>query len=178
MVKLINQLSRREKTLFFLTLSAVGLSLIFKFVIDPLIKRSEKLTQELKAKQIQLRRAESLSKQEGVQKQYEAFISAIKSSAKSEAEMSRLLSEIEKLAKDAGVNIVNILPQEVEDKKFYKKFSAELKIEGTNQQILKYIFSLESSPLLLRIDKLNLSSRASRQGLLNSSLTLYRIVIP
>ncbi len=178
MMKIIKQLSKREKIFFYVTLSIIVFSLIFKFVFFPLFSLNQRLTQEVKAKQLELRRALRLSQGEAAQNEYDAFIAAIKMGENRDLEMARLLSEIESMAKEAGVNIVNLRPHEIEDRKFYNKFLIELKSEGTSQQILRFIFSLESSPLLLRIEKLNLSSRGSRRNLLNAALTLSRVTIP
>ncbi|MBU2540441.1 MAG: type 4a pilus biogenesis protein PilO [Candidatus Omnitrophica bacterium] len=177
-MKLISQLSKREKNIFYFTILIIAFSLIFKFILLPLFNLNQRLTQEVKAKEIELVRARRLSKGGSVQSQYDAFIAAIKMGESQDLEMARLLSEIESIAKEAGVNILNLRPHEIEDKRFYKRFLIELKSEGTSQQILRFIFSLESSQLLLRIEKFNLSSRISKGNLLNATLTVSRVAIP
>lgn len=177
-MKTIAKFSKREKIIFYITIAVFFFFLLFKFVIEGMFRLDQRLSQELKAKQTQLRRAEQIAKKGSAQKDYEALIQALKMKRSSEEEMGRILSEVENMAKESGVNILNIRPQEIEDKKFFKRFGVDLRLEGTNQEISKFVFYLESSPLLLKIDKFNLNARSSQRGLLDAELTFLRLAIP
>ncbi len=173
----LKQLSKREKLIFYLTTGVVTCSLGFKFILEPLFRLNTKLNQQLKVKQSQLRRLERLSGGKSIKDEYAQALESIKMAQSLDAEMARLLSEIERIAKDSGVNILNLRPQDIEDKKLYKKFSLELKSEGANTQILQFVFFIESSPLFLKIDKLQIFGNASK-GLLTANISLSRLAIP
>ncbi|GEM_PF-3558808 len=177
-MKTISRLSKRERTIFYITVFLIAFFLFFKFVFEGMLKFNAHLNQELHNKQIQLKRAGQIAKKGSVQKDYEALIAALKMEKNPQEEMARLLSEIDRIAKDSAVNVLNIRPQEIEDKKFYKRFSVDLRLEGENRNIMRFVFYLESSPLLLRIDKFNLAARSSQRGFLDCELSLSRVVIP
>lgn len=177
-MKIISRLSKRERTIFYITVFVVAFFLFFKFVIEGMLRLNTHLNRELHNKQVQLRRAGQIAKKGSVQKDYETLIAALKMVKNPQEEMARLLSEIDKIAKDSGVNVLNIRPQEIEDKKFYKRLSVDLRLEGENRNIMRFVFYLESSPLLLRIDKFNLAARSSQRGFLDCELSLSRVAIP
>lgn len=177
-MKIISRLSKRERRIFYITVFVIAFFLFFKFVFEGMLKLNAHLNQELHSKQIQLRRAGQITKKGSVQKDYEALISALKAKGSPEEEMARLFSEIDKTAKLSGVNVLNIRPQEIEDKKFYRRFAVDLRLEGENRNITQFVFYLESSPLLLRIDKFNLTARSAQRGFLDCELSLSRVAIP
>ncbi|MEW6009412.1 MAG: type 4a pilus biogenesis protein PilO [Candidatus Omnitrophota bacterium] len=177
-MKVLSKLSKREKIFLYITAGLIAGSLGFKFIFEPLLRLSDRLNQKLKVSQSQLRRLQRLSSGKPIKEDYELSLASIKMAKSADAEMARLFGEIESMAKDAGVNILNLRPQEIEDKKVYKKFSLELKSEGTSKQILQFVFLIESSPLLLKIDRFQLAANASSKGLLSASLTLSRLAIP
>jgi Tfp pilus assembly protein PilO len=177
-MKLTSQLNKRERLILALTIILVSFALISKFALRPLFTLNAKLAQELKTKQVHLKRLERMAGRKALKDEYETFIRALKMSESQELEMARFLSEIEKLATNSGVNILSLRPQEIEERKSYRRFLVELKCEGNNQQILQFVFLLESSPLLLKIERFQLSSSTSTPGLLTSDLTVSRIAIP
>lgn len=177
-MKSVAQFSKREKKIFYITLIVLACALFFKLVLGGMFGLDRRLTQELEAKVIALKRARQISKKGSAQKDYETLVAALKIEKGPDEEMARLFSEIEDKAKKSAVNILNIRPQEIEDKKFYKRFALELRLEGSSKDIIQFIYYLESSPLLLRIDKLTLSSRSAQKSPLNCELAISRIAIP
>lgn len=177
-MKLISRLSKREKLFLYLTVGIIAGSFFLKFILEPLSSLNARLNQQLKVRQSQLRRLKRFSSGKSVEDDYELALTSIKMAQSPDAEMARLFTEIEKIAEDSGVNILNLRPQEIEDKKFYKKFTLELKSEGTSSQILQFVFFIESSALLLKIDRFQLVSTAASKGLLTASLVISRLAIP
>lgn len=177
-MKLISQLNKRERIFLYLTIALVIFGLVSKFVLGPLFSFNAKLTQELRAKQLHLRRIERLAQKKSLKDEYDAFIQALRMAESQELEMASILSGIEEFAKTTGVNIVSLRPQEIQERKVYKRFVIELKSEGTFRQIQEFAFLIESSPLILKIDKFQVTSGLSSAGLLSVDIAVSRIALP
>ena len=177
-MKFISHLNKREQFFLYLALGLIIFALVSKFMLGPLLRLNTKLNQELKAKQLHLRRLERLAQKESLKDEYQAFIDSLKMAQSQESEMAVVLSQIEGFAQEAGVNIVSLRPQETQEKKFYKRFAVELKSEGSMRQIQHFVFLIESSPLILKIDKFQLAASVVSPGLMVADISISRIAIP
>jgi hypothetical protein len=71
---------------------------------------------------------------------------------------------LEALAKDAGINIVDIAPQPAQDQSGKNnEVGIDLKTEGQVEGYLKFIYSMEKSLSLLRIKRFQLNVKPNSQ---------------
>jgi hypothetical protein len=84
-----------------------------------------------------------------------------------------LLKEIESLAKEADISIVNLSPQEAAgEAREVKEYKADLRAEGGLTQVIGFLTRLQESKLLVRIDKLSLSPKDDTAALLKMEASL------
>lgn len=70
-----------------------------------------------------------------------------------------ILSELELIAQQSGVSIIDIRPQLPKETSAYKEIYIDLRAEGSMQAFLKFIYDIENSLSLLRIKKLQLIAK-------------------
>ena len=86
--------------------------------------------------------------------------------------IEELLKEIERICKDSGVSIINLSPQEAKEESKGKKYKADLRIEGSTEGILSFLYKTETSKLLLKLDRLSVGPKDEQASVLRLEATV------
>ncbi|MFH1201531.1 MAG: type 4a pilus biogenesis protein PilO [Candidatus Omnitrophota bacterium] len=173
---ILKHLSKRERTILYLTVGIVVCISGYNLILSPLFKMYGELNQEVLAKRIALEKATRLiGQKENIENEYKKFSSILKASGSVQEQMAELLSEIEAIARRDAIPISNMRPQPIQDKKFYKKFIIEIKCEAEMSRLLKFFYELETSKSLLKIESLKVNPRVAESPILEASLIISKI---
>ena len=157
----IKTLGKREKIL---AVAVTALLLIFTFkllIFNPLLDKMSSAKLQIEQAQLGIRKyLELVQHKEEIlnsEKQIERYLN-LKGS--DEEKMGVILSKIESEAHKAGLSILDMSPQPAAKTKATPSFyHVQLRAEGDIQKIFDFIYSLENSDILFKIDKLTLSSK-------------------
>ena len=161
-------LTKREKSVFFITVAVVIFSLVFHFLIAPVINDNDILNKEINVAQSKLRKyLRLLSQKDNIEKAYNQFSSAFSIKDAQDDKQVEVLSELERLAKDANIRIIDIRPSlnVFSGSSAYKETLVDFRAEGNMEGFTKFIYEIENSLSLLKIRKLQLSTKSNLQGL-------------
>lgn len=175
---MIPKLAKREKTIFIVCVAIIGASLIYNLMLEPFVIEWSRLNSQVRVAKLKLKKSEQiLKKRIQIAEQYEdvAGYTAIKR-ATEEEEIAYLLSELEKLASQAGVRITDIKPKTAEELGYYRKYIVELEGEGDISQFSKFIFDIQNSPQLLSIKKLTFTMKGTTGGTLNGEMVITKLI--
>ena len=176
---ILSHLSKREKFIIYLCLTTVFIFLIYNFALEPVYKKTQNLNQKIEAKKIQLRKDFlALNKKQKIEERYNKYSQNLKLTGTDEEEIAAFLTEIESLAQKNGVRISDMKPRPSKAVDFYKKFTVDLEAEGDIKQITQFIYQLQSTPQLLRVDRLRLETESRQSQSLKSYMLISKVVIP
>ncbi len=162
----INDLSKREKILFYSTVSIISISLIYSFTFRKTAGLWNELNQEITAKKIKLRKnIQYLLQEDSVRRNYQEYAPYIIQRGSNEEQMRDLLNQVERAARSADIRIANLKPRPIENKGFYNKYGIELNCEADIEQYTEFIYNLQGCEQLIRIERLKLSSQANSPAL-------------
>jgi Tfp pilus assembly protein PilO len=65
-----------------------------------------------------------------------------------------MLSGIEDVAKKSNMGLLDLKPQPSKDRGFYREYSVEVETEGTMDSLVSFLYQLNSSTQLLRVQTL------------------------
>lgn len=135
-----------------------------RVIIFPMIKRYSELNSEIRVNRLKLQKyARLLSQKDSILAKNDS-LSKIMILSKEEGSSSvSALSELENLAKNANILILEIRPQSVKSTSLHKEMDIELKTEGGLRDYLKFMYDIEHSLSLLTVKKLKLSSQPNTQ---------------
>lgn len=141
---------------------------ILVFVAGPLKERKEKLQADFRRETaVLLKERQSLKQAEISRVESDKLFAPFIQSGTDEAEMSRLLSQLESLAGQYGLRVVEIKPQRVKTADKAKTFVVSLNLEGSLQSLIGFLYSAQAEPHRLGIVELNLESKLPQQEGLN-----------
>jgi len=166
---MIKLLKKREKVIFYLTIGIILFSLIFNFVISPIITKYVNLDKEISIARVKLRKYMALvSQKEKVQKRYsDKFNLASSLPEFRQDSLVAALSELQNLAKNANIRIIDLRPQQgaKTGSQTYKEIIIDMRAEGSMEGYLKFIYNIENSLWILRIKKFQILAKSNSAAL-------------
>jgi len=165
-------ISKREKTILFVTLAVILFSVVYTFFISPLLKRADILNKEIKRARLKLKKyAYLLSQETQLKEKYDQFVSRQHLLDVTENPAISALSILEALAKEANIRIIDIRPKTPRAAGQYRETAIDLRTEGTMEGYLKFLYSIENSLTLLDVQRFQLNAKPNSQ-LLEGSFSI------
>lgn len=145
-------LNKRERVILYIAIGAIVFAAALNLVILPFYARNDLMNKEIRAAQVKLNKYRLLiEEKDKIQEQINAIPALAATGQQGDDNLMNILTEIERLAQDADVRIIDIRPQ--------KENLIDLRVEGRMDEYLKFIYNLECSPSFLKIKKLQLASQ-------------------
>ena len=150
----------------------------YNFIIEPQVSKLNELDKKIIAKESELEKKNRIiSGKDFIARQYDNYISYIKQAGSDEKEEAFFLQEVENIAKDFQVYIADIKPVGLKESEHYKEYTVEIKIDTDMSSFIKFIYGLQSSSNLIRINGLKLSAKNASGRILKVSLQISKILL-
>ncbi|MFA6282051.1 MAG: hypothetical protein WCY05_06105 [Candidatus Omnitrophota bacterium] len=155
---------KREKIIFYITISLIAFSLVFNFFLSPLLGKYEALNKEVNINRLKLEKYLALlSQQKEIEDKY-AKLSLSPEFVKDNSDhLVTALAALENLAKKADIKIVDMRPEATQKRN--DQDAIELRAEGSMENYTKFIYDIENSLLLLKIKRFQLTAKPNAQSL-------------
>jgi len=178
MLRLLN-IYKRERNILIIILSVLLVFAIYSLIFQPLIERLSFLNNEIESKELKLRKNQKiLNLEKSASLDYKKYEQYLKQNASEEQAMASLLSEIESVAHQVNIQVNDMKPRKVKRIDFYNNFAVEIDTEGRLSDILKFVYTLQNSPHLLKAENVRLEKQSSASSLLKGYLLVTKILIP
>ena len=177
--KILSGLSKRERFIFYGAIFFISLTFLDRLAISPILSNMQEVNTEIKEKESGIgRNLHILAYKEKILKEsrkYAHFFGVVESE---DEEMASLLKEIESLANKASVYLVDIKPGGVEPEQEYYKYFVKLTCESQMEQLIDFMYFIESSDNLLFIDKYRISPKSRGSSVAVCSISVFKIAVP
>lgn len=172
-----SNMAKKEKIGLVAAALIVGLTLLDRLIVDPINKRIQQIEREIRQDEKQLSLGlRNLSQKDTILSEYDKYSQYFKSFGSEEETTAAMLSEIETLAKKSNMNLSDLKPQTSKDKGFYREYSVDVEAEGAMDSLVSFLYKLNSSPQLLRAEKLRFNSRSKEPSVIKASILIIRAV--
>jgi general secretion pathway protein M len=173
-----NKLNKRERYAIMAATGVISIFLIAQFIIGPLLGRTEKKKNMLQAKAVMVEQMRQM------QAEYESLTQKAnisESRFRNRQKEFTLFSFLDRLAGEAGIKdrISYMKPSKKIDKNSpYKISSVEMKLEAiTLEQLTNYLYGVETSENMVDVEKISISKKDEKEGLLTAILQVETIEI-
>ncbi|MDD4955606.1 MAG: hypothetical protein PHP17_06175 [Candidatus Omnitrophica bacterium] len=158
-----NILKKREKIILGITMGIILFSIIFNFIIAPVLARYDAVSREISLNRVRLKKYLTLLTQKNeIQGKYEKFLQAPTLTSDAKDALVVVMSSLENIAKADGVKIVDVRPQSQAKEGVV---IIELRTQGEMDAYTKFIYDVETSLLLLKINRLQFTAKPNTTGL-------------
>jgi len=172
------KVSQKEK----IGISIAGLILLLavvdRLIYAPINETLEKLNRETQITEKKLIYSlNNLSQKEFITNEYQKYGLEIKENSSDDEKTASMLSEIERLAKKSGASLVDIKPQPTRNIDFYEELIVEVNVQGSMEDLVKFLHYLHDSPLLLRTQNLHLDLKDKNSPTVEALIKVTKISI-
>ncbi len=114
---------------------------------------------------------------EAVEKDFRRYGEMIRKRGSSDEENSQMMSEIDKLAGLSKVVLSATKPRDTKKEKDYEAYGVEIEIEADMTALMGFVYAVESSSQLLRVDHMAVESRGAKDpAVLRGTLAISKVV--
>ncbi len=153
---------------------AVGDRLVFTPVRDTF----EQINRETIMAEKQLAsRIHNINQKDLVAAEYQKYGLTLKETSSDDERTAKMLSEIEALAKKAGIALADIKPQPVRNIDVYREAAVVVNAQGSMEAVVMFLHYLHDSPLLLRTQKLHLDLKDNNSSAIQISIKVAKVLI-
>jgi hypothetical protein len=176
---MLENITSRERLLGVATIAVALLALTYNFIVEPLIKQWNTLGEEIRKKKLLLTKHNRILRdKEIIEKLYSEYMKYFHAEKLTPEEESAIaLSNIEKLARDANVHITNIKPLTTKSFGNYNKFTFRVTTESQISELAKFIYNLQSSDQLLKIERMVLRAKEHQPNTIKAILHVTKISV-
>ena len=164
MKELWERRSTREKAIFVATVAVVGAALLWQGAVLPLEAALDALQARAESQEILLAKcARRSAKGGGAQ---------VAPAASRDEEMSRLIAALDEAAQRSSARLADVKPRPVAERDALDEYSVDVQVSASWPSLARFLFELQSSPLLMRVPRFRLSSARGAGGSSDMRLAL------
>ena len=172
------KLATRERLFAFLGALMVVLTVMDRLIITPWWRHARQVHQEIRdlRQQVATNRR-LLSRSNEVAAKIQAYHDYLRSARPPEVEMGELVREVQSLASESGVTGATVTPLPTTENWPYQEHALDIQYTGNLEQSVRFVYLLESSKKLFRVQHASLSLEKRTSDQLQGSLRLTSVAI-
>jgi len=173
------KLGKNERILFFVALGCVGLLILDRLVIGPILSEMKVLEGELETRSLSIAKSQRiLSFKDSILTRYSGVSSYFDSGEKTQQEIiADLLKKIETLAQQKSISIASIKTGEMEDRVVLQEYRTNIDCEGKLSDVFDFMNALEQSDYLFQIIQYSLAPKSKGSDVVKCTMTVSRMLI-
>lgn len=142
----------------------------FRELDDEISRQEKKLVRNL--------RILSPSARKAVESEYRQYGLRIQKKGSSDEENSQMLAELDRLAGESRLTLLATKPQKTKVEPDVETYVVEIEVEAEMPALMGFVYGIETSSQVLRIDRLVIDSKGEGSALVKGALTVSKIVTP
>lgn len=177
--KFISGLSANEKRILLIASLFLLVALFDRLMLAPSLGRLKELDQIIVKEENSIaQNLRVLAHRDRIMKESDAFKDFYASEVRAEEEViAEFLKKVEALASKAEVELSKVAPAGQESERDYIKYLVTLDCAGTFEAITNFIFLVNNSKELLRVEKMSIAAGQRDTDRVQSSLSISKMII-
>ena len=164
----------RQRLLWIATISLAVVFLGDRVLLSGMRAKSQALKRAITDEEVTLRSGVGIQKRRGLieteQKKYAGYFLPVSPDREL---IGKFLKETERIAQEAGVSIIDLTPDYQPSKGLeYKLYKAQFKAEATVEQFLNLLYKLQTSRLLIKLERFSMTPKDERADAVRLETTI------
>jgi len=172
------KLGKREKIFASIFGTFLVIFLLDKGLFSPFLNKLDVIRIQITTDEKRLSKLFYIDSQKAnILKSFDESREFIKIGETEEDALAVIMKKLEEMAKSSEITLLNMKPEmssEIEEET-YKVKKIDLNIEGPQNNIVKFVYSLENSPYPLSVKKLDFSIKDRDAGIMDADLAVFFI---
>jgi hypothetical protein len=174
-----SRLSKRDKMIAYIVMFLLSLIVLDRMILSPVSSKMKLLNEEIKAKEANIKKSlRIISQKDRITAESQKYSPYMGKGSSEEEEISNFLKDVEELASNSSVYLVDLKPGGVSSVGSAKKCLVLLNCEAQMQQIITFMFNIENSNKLLTIEKYQINPKSRESTVAQCVITVSKIIMP
>jgi len=174
----ITRLSKRERTIFFLTVGIVSLVLLDRMILSPILDKVSNLGETIQEKEEAIEQSLLIVNQEkrieGESDLYTSFLSKPQTEEKA---ITAFLKEVETLAKKSSIYLTDIKPAGKDVEGAVVLYFIKLNFEAQMEQVFNFFYNVTTFDRLLKIENYQIKPKTEGSSVITCSISISKTII-
>jgi len=174
----VTRLSKRERTIFFLTVGVVSLVLLDRMILSPILDKVSSLGETIQEKEEAIEQSLLIVNQEkrikGESDLYTSFLSEPQTEEKA---ITAFLKEIETLAKKSSIYLTDIKPSRKNVEGAVVYYFVKLNFEAQMEQVFNFFYNVTNFDQLIKIEDYQISPKTEGSSVIACSISISKTII-
>ncbi len=171
-------MTKKEKILFIIVALVLLGGFSYLSTVAPFLKKINSLNSEIIRNQKLIEKMQrEASQQTELEKEFSSLAKKIRAKLPFKREESQFLSEIGKVAKETNIHISLMNPLPSKDIGNFKELSVEIDMEANLGNLVRFLYQMRKSSVVLVANKLQLEPKSERSALLKGKLIISTIFL-
>lgn len=174
-----SHLSKRERLIFNVAFVFISLTILDRLIIYPVISKMKSLDKEIIEETSRIKRdLHIVAQKERIIKESSNYTRYSMQDLSTEEVTTLLLKEIGDIASKTSVYLIDIKPTGIKEEEVYIRYFVNINCEAQMEHIMQFIYDIENSNNLLKIDKYNISPKSADSSVARCKMTISKTAIP
>ncbi|MBU1044164.1 MAG: type 4a pilus biogenesis protein PilO [Candidatus Omnitrophica bacterium] len=168
----------KNKKLILIIASIAALCLVYISIISPFLRKSNEQKTQINQKLALLEKSRKIIQQkEALNQSYSNMNKKIQAKLPSERGQSNFLTAIGEVARKTNIHIESMNPQPLRELGFSNELSVEINMEANLGNIVRFLYEMRKSSVVLVANRLSLQPKSERSALLKGHLIISTIFL-
>lgn len=174
-----SHLSRREKIVFYVAIGFLTLTVLDRLIIYPVLSKIRTLNEEIREEKTRIKKdLHILAQKDRIIQESKKYARYSIQDLSAEEITTSVLKEIGNLANQTAVYLIDIKPTGVKEESMFKKYYVSLSCESQMEQLISFMYNIENSNTLLKVEKYNISPKSEESSIARCSMIVSKTAIP
>jgi len=178
-VSFVTKLSKRERIIFYVTVSLVSLVLVDKFILSPIFNKISYLTEIINEQEESIQQSMLIVTQEkrikDETKRYALYLSKPQTEEK---QITEFLKEIENIAKRSSVYLVDMKPSNTLVESNSTQYFVRLNFEAKMEEVMNFFYHVSNYKQLIKIEEFLLKPKTEGSNIISCTLSISKSIVP
>ena len=177
--KAFSNLSKRERLVLYVTMGIICLTILDRLILSPVLWKMKTLDEQIQNERTRIKRdIHIIAQKDRIIEQSNKYAEYSTKDLSTEEITTSFLKEIGNLANETSVYLIDIKPAGTKKEDVYRKYFVDISCEGQMEQIINFMYSIENSNNLLKIEKYNINPKTEESSIARCSISVSKAAIP
>jgi Tfp pilus assembly protein PilO len=174
-----SRLSKREKSVFYAAVFFVALVIVDRALVYPVISKIRSLDKEIEDRELEIKKTRRvLAQKERIISERSRYVNYLSKPKSEDEEVTAILKEIEKIAADTSVYLVDMKPAGVKASGETVRYNVNVNFEGQMQHVVDFMYDIENSTKMLKIERFEITPKSRESSVAKCNLAIAKMIIP
>jgi len=177
-LSLITRLSKRERTIFYLTVGIVSLVLIDRMILSPILDKVSSLGETIQEKEEAIEQSLLIVNQEKrIEGESDLYASFLSKPQVEEKAITAFLKEVETIAKKSSIYLTDIKPSSKEVEGAVVHYFVKLNFEAQMEQVFNFFYNVTNFDQLIKIEDYQIRPKTEGSSVIACSISISKTII-